>query len=108
MLEFRLISANNNTIAMNSPDPACRYVRNPDLISTDMDGDTVMMSIARGEYFGLSGVGNRIWALLEQPVAIADLHATICTEFEVDAATCNADLQAFLAQLIENDLIHAA
>jgi len=31
------------------------FVRNPDLIAADMDGDTVMMSIECGEYYGIGG-----------------------------------------------------
>lgn len=31
------------------------FVRNPDLIATDMYGDTLMMSIEYGEYYGFGG-----------------------------------------------------
>lgn len=82
--------------------------RNPDLIATDMDGDTVMMSIERGEYFGIGGVGSRVWDLLESPVTLADIVISICAEFEVGGADCEADMQAFLQQLHEHDLIKQA
>ena len=42
-------------------------VRDPDMIAAEMDGDLVMMSIERGEYFGVGGVGPRLWELLEAP-----------------------------------------
>ncbi len=83
-----------------------RLQRHPDLIAVDMDGDTVMMSIERGDYFGISGeVGPRIWELLENPVTPADIVATLCADFRVDAATCEADLRVFLQQLQALDLI---
>ncbi|TRW92024.1 PqqD family protein [Candidatus Methylobacter oryzae] len=92
---------------MSDFDPANRYIRNPDLVSADMDGDTVAMSIERGEYFGIGGVGSRAWALLEQPVFLEDAVRTICTEFEVDEATCRADLIAFFNDLLAHELIAA-
>lgn len=44
-----------------------------DLVSSDLDGEVVMMSIDNGEYYGLDAVGSRVWALLERPQAVSDL-----------------------------------
>jgi hypothetical protein len=79
--------------------------RNPDLIATDMDGDTVMMSIERGAYYGVAGVGSRVWELLAQPATIAQMAPLICAEFEVDELTCRADLQKFVQDLLTNGLV---
>ncbi len=80
-------------------------VRDSDLISTDMDGDTVMMSIERGEYFGIGGVGPRVWALLESPTCVDAIVQVICREFDVDEATCQADMLQFASKLLEHGLI---
>jgi len=81
--------------------------RVPGLIATDMDGETVMMSIERGEYFGLGGVGSRVWELMAQPTSLAEIVRVICAEFEVDEAVCQADMQTFVDELIENGLVTA-
>lgn len=83
-------------------------VRNPDLIATNMDGDTVMMSIERGEYYGVGGVGTRVWELLEKPMNLSELIAAICAEFEVDEATCQADMERFIRELMDNGMVLAA
>ena len=83
---------------------AC-YIRNPDLIASDMDGDTVMMSIERGEYYGISGVGSRVWELLEQPVTLADIIAIICAEFDIDQTTCQTDMEQFLSELQSLEIV---
>ena len=88
--------------------PTALLVRHPDMIAAEMDGETVMMSIERGEYFGLGGVGSRVWELLDQPTTLAQLTQVICTEYEVDAATCRGDLQKFLADLLDNGLVAPA
>lgn len=83
-------------------------IRNPDLIAADMDGETVMMSIERGAYFGLGGIGSRLWDLLEQPTTVADMAAAICEEYSVDSETCLQDIQGFIAEMMENSLVMAA
>ena len=82
-----------------------RIYRNPDMIAADMDGDTVMMSFERGTYFGLGGVGPRIWNLLEGPTSFSAIVTVICAEYDVDEQTCTADVQRFLAKMIENKLV---
>lgn len=74
--------------------------RNPRLVAADMDGDIVMMSIDSGEYFGLGGVGRRVWELLASPISVAQLTQVICTEYDIDASTCEADLSRFLGELL--------
>lgn len=76
-----------------------RLVRSADLVASEMDGDLVMMDMSRGEYYGLGGVGPRLWALLEQPHSLAELVDAICREYAVEASVCRADILGFLEQL---------
>lgn len=79
--------------------------RNPDLLAVEMDGDLVMMSVERGEYFGVSGIGPRIWELLEQPRTFDGLIESLCAEYDVAEDTCRADATGFLDQLAANAMI---
>ena len=83
-------------------------VRDPDMIAAEMDGDLVMMSIERGEYFGVGGVGPRVWELLEAPHSVDDLCAVILREYEVDESTCRRDVLAFVEQLLDRGLLKTA
>nr|WP_319565123.1 lasso peptide biosynthesis PqqD family chaperone [uncultured Rhodoferax sp.] len=93
---------------MQTSTPSSLFIRDPDLISTDMDGDTVMLSIERGEYFGIGGVGTRVWELLEQAVSMQTIVQAICAEYDVDEATCLADVQAFFNELLKDRMIKPA
>ncbi|MFV5213253.1 lasso peptide biosynthesis PqqD family chaperone [Azonexus caeni] len=84
------------------------FVRNPDLIAADMDGDTVIMSIERGEYYGIGGVGSRVWDLLAQPISVLDLVEVVCTEFDVAPSVCQADMERFINELKVLGLIETA
>ncbi len=81
--------------------------RNPELFFTDMDGELVMMSVARGEYFGLGGIAPRLWALLETPRTPRFLRETVLAEFDVDEPTCLRDVAEFIANMIAKDLARA-
>jgi hypothetical protein len=82
-----------------------RVVRNPDLVSADMDGEIVMMSLERGEYYGIGGVGTRVWQLLEQPMTLDQICRTMCSEFEVDESKCRTDMLAFVSDLARNGMV---
>lgn len=86
-------------------DSKAHYIRSPDLVSADMDCETVMMSIQKGEYFGIGGVGTRIWELLENPVTLNDIVGIVSTEYDIDEPTCSHDIAIFLQDLIEESLI---
>lgn len=98
----------NSCYAMPSLDRVALFVRNPDLIATNMDGDTVVMSIEHGKYYGISGVGSRVWALLEFPVSMMDIVQTICNEFEVEETTCLADMERFIEDMKGHGLVSVA
>jgi len=83
-----------NTVAQSS-DPIC----------AEVDGEVVMMSIAKGNYYGLDAVGGRIWQLLAAPVTVASVCETLLAEFAVERATCEADVLRFLEDLQVQGLI---
>jgi Coenzyme PQQ synthesis protein D (PqqD) len=83
-------------------------VRSPDIIATDMDGETVMMSIEQGQYYGLSGIGPFLWDQLAEPLSIEELCRRAMQAYDVDEATCQADMLAFIGDLLENGALRHA
>ncbi|MDS4022951.1 MAG: lasso peptide biosynthesis PqqD family chaperone [Candidatus Competibacter sp.] len=86
-------------------DPHTRFARNPDLVAAEVDGETVMMSIDKGEYYGLNAVGSRIWELLESPNSINALCDQLIEEFDVDAEQCRTEVLTFAGELLEQGVI---
>lgn len=76
-----------------------------DIVTSDIDNEKVMMSIEKGQYFGLEPVGSRIWEMIEQPVSVTDLIDQLLTGFDVDRETCQRDVLAFLTELDEVGII---
>ncbi len=82
-----------------------RVRRNQELVASEIEGKTVLLSIERGKYYGFEEVGTRIWQLMEQAVSISEICAVLEQEFEVDPDTCRNDVYAFLDMLRTEDLI---
>lgn len=83
------------------------YQRLEGFVSTDMDGETVLMSIEHGSYFGIGGTGSLIWERLEQPRTESELVAAVCAAYQVEEPDCRRDVAAFLEKLRENGLVEA-
>ena len=81
-----------------------KVTRHPDMLSAEIGGEAVMMSIEKGAYFGLNPIATRIWDLIEQPCTVADLIKTIGEEYEVTDEQCTADVQEFVADMIKRGL----
>ena len=87
---------------------ASTLVRNPELLSVEMDGDLVMMSIESGNYFGVSGIGPSIWNFLETPKQFDEVVNEIVENFEVEPELAAIDLHKFVAKLAENGMIEVS
>jgi hypothetical protein len=80
-------------------------VRRAEPLTAHVDSELVMLDPRQSRYFGLDSIGNRIWALLEQPHSVAALCSTLEAEFDVTPETCRADVLGFLEQLREAELV---
>jgi hypothetical protein len=79
--------------------------RSADLMSADLDEDTVLMSLERGSYFALAETGREIWRQLAAPTRAADLCLALCELYDGPADRIEADTLAFLARLARLGLI---
>ncbi len=79
-------------------------VRSDGPVGTSIPGETVILDPAKGVYFGLDGVGARVWELLANPIRFGDLIDTLESEYEVDRATLESDIRALLADLTDAGL----
>ena len=79
--------------------------RTDDIVSSDIDGETVMMSIENGKYYGMDTIGSRVWELLEVPITLTDMCTRLSEEYEIDENTCSNDVTSFLEKLKEEKLI---
>ena len=73
-----------------------QYQRSAEVVSTNVDGEEVLLSIENGTYYGLNSVASRIWQLIKQPKSFDALCCVLQNEFDVTAEQCETETQALL------------
>src|SRR5260370_7597668 len=100
--------------AANSANDAARVEdatiisRSPSVLTAEVDGEVVMMSIERGRYFGLDDIGSDIWKRLDPPCSFGELIDRLASDYEADPAPIAADVRALLGRLAEQALVGLA
>ena len=92
---------------MGSPNVtlSTRMVLSKDQVSADLSGESVVLGMHNGVYYGLDSVGTRIWALLQEPRVLADVVSVMVAEFDVTEERVAADLIAFATDLAAHGLV---
>jgi hypothetical protein len=78
-----------------------------EVLSREIHGETVLLDLNTESYFGLAGVGARIWQLLADGTNLRDMSAVLAAEYKVSEETLAADLQRFVSDLIDAGLVTA-
>jgi len=76
-----------------------------DQVSCDLAGEAAILNIKNGVYYGLDPVGARIWNLMQQPRAVAEIQSAITDEYDVEPERCARDLVGLLEKLLAEGLI---
>jgi Coenzyme PQQ synthesis protein D (PqqD) len=79
--------------------------RSPSVVTAEVDGEIVMMSIEQGRYFGLDDIGSDIWKRIEPPCSFAALIDGLVADYEADRATIAADVQTLLDRMVEQNVV---
>jgi hypothetical protein len=79
--------------------------RSEELVTSDLDGEVVMMSIDSGKYYGLDTIASEIWQLLETPRSIRSLCDLLLPQYKVDREQGEHDVLSFCEQAQEQKII---
>lgn len=80
-------------------------VATKDQVSCDLAGEAAILNIKNGVYYGLDPVGARIWNLMQEPRAVAEIQTAITDEYDVEPERCARDLVGLLERLLAEGLI---
>ncbi len=79
--------------------------RNPTAISSDLDGESVILDMESGKYHSLDTTGTRVWELLEDKISFNDIVLKLMSEYSVEGQQCTTDVKEFINQLIDLGLV---
>lgn len=87
---------------------AAKLTISDDVVARQVGGETMLLDLASGTYFGLNAVGGRFWQLVESEVSPQEARDTILAEYEVAAEELDRDLAELVDQLASNGLVIAS
>jgi DNA-directed RNA polymerase delta subunit len=79
--------------------------RNQEILFSNLDEEIVMLSMKKGEYYGLNSIASRIWELAETPLTFEKLITMLMKEYEVSREQCAANVSVFLERMKARGLI---
>ena len=87
---------------------ADRIDLSPDVVAREVGGETMLLDLSSGTYFGLDEVGGRVWQALEDGNSLAEACDRIEADFDVSRDQLEADVLALVGDLLEKGLVSAA
>ena len=79
--------------------------RSPNHVATDMAGETVVLDMKSGMYYGMDAVAGLIWNLIEEPKTLDEIRAAVIREYDIDVESCERDVFAFVSALESAGLV---
>jgi hypothetical protein len=70
-----------------------------------LQGESVLLHLNSGVYFGLDPVGTRIWQLLAEHEQLSDIARAIMDEYDVTENRCVKDLIHLVSDLERQHLV---
>jgi hypothetical protein len=83
-----------------------KYIsRKPGLLSAEVDGEVVLMSLGEGCYFGLDDIASDVWKRLEKCCLLTELIDTLTQEYGASREVIEKDVINLLRAMAERDLV---
>ena len=76
----------------------------PDQASADMAGETVMLNLTSGEYYGLNATGAFVWRAIQQPQVVRSVRDAMLRKYDISVEQCECDLMAVLDAMVKAGL----
>ena len=76
-----------------------------DVVFRELDGESVILNLESGTYFGLDEVGTRFWQLIEQGERVEVALTALEQEYDVAAEILRADVARLVSALVEKGLM---
>jgi Coenzyme PQQ synthesis protein D (PqqD) len=82
-----------------------QFVIHPSVICREFSGETVLLNLESGVYYGLDAVGTRVWQLLMQGCTIASIRETMIEEYDVAPDVLNTDVMCLVGELRDRGIV---
>ena len=85
--------------------PADRFNISDEVLSQEVNGETVLLDLDGESYFGLNEVGTRIWQLISAESTVTEVLNTLSDEYDASREQLENDVGELLAKLADAGLV---
>lgn len=78
------------------------------VVFRDLSGETVLLNLDSGIYYGLDPVGTRVWQLLGEAIPLATVCSTMQKEYAVSQDVIERDVLKLVGDLCDKRLLRRA
>jgi len=79
-----------------------------DVLFRELDGESVLLNLKTGTYFGLDPVGTRMWQLIAEQRSLARVLDALAGEYDADRGVLETDLLELSRRLCASGLCAVA
>lgn len=99
-------------IATCDMDRTRMFSRKKGLVTRTIAGEAIIVPVCGGigdldSVFTLNGVGTAIWDRIDGRRGVGEIAALVAEEFDVDPDRARADVEEFVGELLEKELIES-
>jgi len=94
--------------AMSELTLADRVVIPDAVVSRELEGETVVLNLETGIYFGLDEVATEMWKALQSAASLQDACDALRDAYDVDAAVLRDDLVRLVNEMAAKGLVQSA
>lgn len=76
-----------------------------EVLTTEVEGQTVLLDLESEEYFGLNETGTKMWNVLLTHPSIESAYEALSKTYDIDGGVLRDDLRVFVQGLLDRGLI---
>lgn len=76
-----------------------------DLVSSELDGETIILDARSGQYYGLDGAAGRVWSLIQETTTVREVYNRIASESDIEPDLSRADINTVVQNLVNEGLV---
>jgi len=82
-----------------------RAVSLPDVLAQELQGESVLLNVRNGRYYGLDEVGTRMWTVMTSSKSLREACDKLLAEYDIDPDRLENDVTKLAEDLVEHGLV---
>ena len=76
-----------------------------EVLFRDLEGESVLLHLGSGQYFGLDEVGTFVWNRLAEGLDVPEVEEKVLAEYDAEPAQVRADVNRIVGELCDHGLL---